>query len=134
MVSSAFLTDDVKDLIADGDRKIRDILDRCPRTESMVIGPNGEQKSTTLRDEEGILYADVDLADCVVPKQFHDVVGYYNRFDIFKLSVNRSTNAPVSFEQPSGIRENIGRDLAEWNEGTADGPRHGGRPEVNLLP
>ncbi len=84
MVSSAFLTDDVKDLIASDDRKIRAILDRCPRTESMVIGPNGEQKGATLRDEEGILYADVDLADCVVPKQFHDVVGYYNRFDIFK--------------------------------------------------
>ncbi len=111
-VSSSFLTDDVKDLIADGDRGIRDILERCPRTESMVIGPNGEQKGPTLRDEEGILYADIDLADCVVPKQFHDVVGYYNRFDIFKLSVDRSTNDPIAFEQPRGRRENIGEDLA----------------------
>jgi hypothetical protein len=33
--------------------------------------------------DEGILYADVDLAQSVEPKQFHDVVGSYNRFDIF---------------------------------------------------
>jgi len=26
---------------------------------------------------------------CVEPKQFHDVVGYYNRFDVFSLNVNR---------------------------------------------
>jgi hypothetical protein len=34
----------------------------------------------------------------VEPKQFHDVVGYYNRFDIFKLTVDRSANRPITFE------------------------------------
>jgi aliphatic nitrilase len=38
------------------------------------------------------------LIGCVEPKQFHDVVGYYNRFDIFKLTVNRAANRPISFE------------------------------------
>lgn len=113
MVSSSFLTDDVKDLIAGGDKKIREIMDGCPRTESMVIGPNGEQKGDTLRDEEGIVYADIDLADCVVPKQFHDVVGYYNRFDIFKLTVNRSPNDPVSFVGSAKDRNTEDTDLTE---------------------
>lgn len=39
--------------------------------------------------EEGIAYADLDLNACVEPKQFHDVVGYYQRFDVFDLKVNR---------------------------------------------
>jgi hypothetical protein len=45
----------------------------------------------------GIVYADIDLDDCIVPKQFHDVVGYYNRFDVFNLQVNRATLEPAVF-------------------------------------
>jgi hypothetical protein len=47
--------------------------------------------------DEGILYADIDLAQSVEPKQFHDVVGSYNRFDIFTLTVNRSARLPATF-------------------------------------
>lgn len=118
MVSSSFLTEDVKELVAGGDVKIRDILERCPRTESMVIGPNGETLGTPLRDAEGILYADLDLAACVVPKQFHDVVGYYNRFDIFKFVVDRSPNNPVRFEGNDSTRETLGLDLSEYGANT----------------
>ena len=116
MVSSSFLTDEVKDMIADGDKKVREVMDNSPRTESLVIGPNGEQKGDILRDEEGIVYADIDLAECVVPKQFHDVVGYYNRFDIFKLTVDRSLNNPVTFEPQAVNRDAIDTDLAELPE------------------
>lgn len=111
IVSSSFLTEDVRDLIAGGDRDIRQLMDKCPRTESLIIGPNGEQKGKVLRDEEGIVYADIDLADCVVPKQFHDVVGYYNRFDIFKLTVDRSANEPVAFDDSGRRRETQDLDL-----------------------
>ena len=41
---------------------------------------------------------EIDLEDCVVPKQFHDVVGYYNRFDIFDLKVHRQSQAPAEFD------------------------------------
>jgi nitrilase len=50
-----------------------------------------------LQDDEGIAYAEIDLNRCVEPKQFHDVVGYYNRFDIFDLSVNRTRLTPARF-------------------------------------
>jgi hypothetical protein len=33
----------------------------------------------------------------VEPKQFHDVVGYYNRFDVFKLEVDRTRRRPVAW-------------------------------------
>ena len=31
--------------------------------------------------------------------EIHDVVGYYNRFDIFKLRVDRSANRAITFER-----------------------------------
>ena len=34
---------------------------------------------------------------CIEPKQFHDVVGYYNRFDVFDLKVNRKRLTPIAF-------------------------------------
>ena len=64
---------------------------------SLVTGPSGATVSDELSDAEGILYADVDVAKCVEPKQFHDISGGYNRFDIFKLTVDRSANRPVTF-------------------------------------
>jgi aliphatic nitrilase len=111
IVSSSFLPDDVMDLVAGGDKRLREIMETTPRTASMVIGPNGEQKGEIRRDEEGIVYADIDLADAVVPKQFHDVVGYYNRFDIFKLTVNRSPNTPAVFESTGCERPTAELDL-----------------------
>jgi aliphatic nitrilase len=73
------------------------ILDESPRGISVVIGPDGTALGDALCRDEGILYADIDLAQCVEPKQFHDVVGSYNRFDIFTLSVDRSPRPPASF-------------------------------------
>ncbi len=40
-------------------------------------------------EEEGLLVADIDLADCVAAKLVHDYSGHYNRPDIFTLTVNR---------------------------------------------
>ena len=62
------------------------------------IGPNGAPVSEITQDEEGILYADIDLSRCVELKQFHDIVGGYNRFDIFTLTVNRAAQRPISFQ------------------------------------
>jgi aliphatic nitrilase len=53
--------------------------------------------SAILADHEGLLYCDIDTRACVEPKQFHDVVGYYNRFDVFQLTVNRTRLRPVAF-------------------------------------
>jgi hypothetical protein len=63
----------------------------------VVLDPTGISLGKALCRDEGILYADIDLARSVEPKQFHDVVGSYNRFDIFALTVNRSARPPARF-------------------------------------
>jgi len=50
-----------------------------------------------LQNEEGVLYADVDVGECVEGKQYHDVVGGYQRLDVFKLTVDRTRRSPAVF-------------------------------------
>ena len=75
------------------------ILRETPRGVSMILGPDAEPVGPTL-SEEGLLYADIDLALSVEPKQFHDVVGYYNRFDIFRLEVATRRAQPIVIDGP----------------------------------
>ena len=98
IVAAGFLDGHARDRLAARDREAGRILDESPRGVSVVMGPNGTPISETIQDSEGILYAEIDLALCVEPKQFHDVVGGYNRFDIFKLTVNRERLQPIGLE------------------------------------
>jgi predicted amidohydrolase len=98
IVASAFLDRGTRDAIAQDDPKVAAILDKTPRSVSIMLGPDGNPINAPQRDDEGILYGDVDVGLCVEPKQFHDVVGYYNRFDVFKLTVDRTPRSPAYFE------------------------------------
>jgi aliphatic nitrilase len=81
------------------DADARETLEQSPRGVSMVLGPSGEVISETLCADAGLLYHTIDLSDCVEPKQFHDVAGYYNRFDVFNLVVNRKRLKPISLTE-----------------------------------
>ncbi len=97
VVSSAFLDKDTLDILHDIGREARETLEQSPQAVSMVLGPSGEIISDTLCESEGLLYQDIDVALCVEPKQFHDVVGYYNRFDVFDLKITRKRLSPIEF-------------------------------------
>lgn len=55
---------------------------------SAIISPMGRLLAGPLFDREGILFADLDLAEVARSKFDFDVVGHYARPDVFKLSVN----------------------------------------------
>jgi len=95
VVASAWLDRSALDGLRDLDHAAREALELSPRGVSMVLGPTGEVISDTMCEAEGLLYQDIDISQCVEPKQFHDVVGYYNRFDVFELSVNRTRQSPI---------------------------------------
>jgi nitrilase len=99
IVSSAFADKDLLDKVGGVDRSALEIIERSPRSVSMVLDPSGSIIGTPLSDSEGIVYADIDTVLSVEPKQFHDVVGYYNRFDIFDLRVDRSRRDPARFAE-----------------------------------
>ena len=104
VVSAAYLDTTIEEAIAPlGSAAVR-TLKETPAGVSMILGPQAEQIGETLCDDEGLLYADIDLAQSVEPKQFHDVVGYYNRFDIFKMSVNNEARNPIDLSDLGGGR------------------------------
>jgi nitrilase len=108
IVASGFVDIAMRDAVGQADPKTLDIIDRSPRAVSLVLDPAGELISEVLCDSEGIVYAEIDIAECVEPKQFHDVVGYYNRFDIFRLNIDRSARDPATFveaEEQDGSEE-----------------------------
>ena len=105
IVASGFLPPEAIDMISRNDPRVRRLMEEASKSVSMIMGPDGMPISDTLQDEEGIVYADIDLAKCVVPKQFQDVVGYYNRFDVFELKVNRRALTPVEFNDAAAEAE-----------------------------
>jgi nitrilase len=80
-----------KDDYADDLECIEDLSDLphvlC-RGGSAIVSPLGEYLAGPLYDQEGILTADLNLADVAQAKFDFDVVGHYARPDVFKLSVN----------------------------------------------
>lgn len=74
----------------------RELLQRKSSAYSGVIGPDGREVVPGLIDEEGIVYAEIDLGKCIQPKQMHDITGHYNRFDIFNLQVNQQPQSPIT--------------------------------------
>ncbi|UFZ05208.1 carbon-nitrogen hydrolase family protein [Bradyrhizobium ontarionense] len=97
IVTAGYMDAAMRDELIARDRTIADVIDQTPRAASFFVDPTGEVVGDLLQDDEGIAYAEIDLNRCVEPKQFHDVVGYYNRFDIFDLSINRTRLTPAKF-------------------------------------
>ena len=76
--------------------------------------PNG-----ALIDQEGIVYAEIDLNACIQPKQMHDIIGAYNRFDIFDLRIDRRPRPGATFRDqddlPNEVDETTSASTANTN-------------------
>jgi len=124
IVACSAMSDEIVDKLATDDA-MRALLTGTPAAYSGIYGPNGRLVSEALIDEEGIVYGDIDLNACIEPKQYQDIIGHYNRFDIFQLNVNRTPQSAVTF-----------RSAAEHLARTADpapvaGPEAGAEPKVD---
>ena len=97
VVSSGYMDRAMFQFLSDLHPDAARILEGSPRSVSLVTGPSGETVSGELCQDEGILYAEIDVSRCVEPKQFHDISGGYNRFDIFRFTVDRTAHRPVTF-------------------------------------
>lgn len=97
IVSCSTISQEIMDALRDDVPNIDELLTRKNSAFSGFIGPNGAVIGEPLIDEEGIVYADIDLAKCIQPKQMHDILGHYNRFDIFDLRVNVTPKRKITF-------------------------------------
>jgi nitrilase len=102
IVTAGYMDKALRSFLVERDSSVADVIDATPRAMSFFVDPTGETLGDTLQAEEGIAYAAFDLRRCIEPKQFHDVVGYYNRFDVFDLTVNRKRLVPATFVDVPG--------------------------------
>lgn len=70
-----------------GAAEIASLPELACRGGSCVIDPYGHPVTEVLWDEEGILYADLDMQLVPASKMEHDVCGHYARPDVLKLTV-----------------------------------------------
>lgn len=66
---------------------------------SVIISPLGEILAGPIFDQEGILYADLDLDEISRAKLDFDVVGHYARPDVFQLIIDEKSKPPTQTKE-----------------------------------
>ncbi len=64
---------------------------------SVIVSPLGKVLAGPLYGQEGILCADLDLAEIAQSKYDFDVTGHYARPDVFQLVINEKPFLPVTY-------------------------------------
>lgn len=97
IVSSSIVDAETKSILNKSINNAETIIQNSPKGLSMIVGPDGLPIKEISSENDQILSAEIDLTKTIVAKQFHDLSGYYNRFDIFDLKVNRFRTKPINF-------------------------------------
>jgi nitrilase len=88
-----------------GVEDLADLPEEICRGGSVIISPLGEVIAGPLYGEEGILYADLDLADVVRSRFDFDAVGHYSRPDVFQLHVDERPKPEVNYDRDKTLKE-----------------------------
>ncbi|MEO6487728.1 MAG: carbon-nitrogen hydrolase family protein [Thermoanaerobaculia bacterium] len=96
----AFRASDIRDS-APGLRELYPDADEWVNAgDSAVVAPGGKIVAGPLRNETGILYADINTESVYNARRTLDVTGHYSRPDLFSLHVNNGASKPATFGAP----------------------------------
>ncbi len=95
IVSSSYLDEASIEVLAESDADAEKIMRATPRAASVIIGPEGDIIAEGGTDSEALVYGELDLERAIELKQHHDLAGYYNRFDIFNVTLNQKRLQPI---------------------------------------
>ncbi|HTT06827.1 MAG TPA: carbon-nitrogen hydrolase family protein [Steroidobacteraceae bacterium] len=96
VVAACALDEQTIEDVAQGNDDVRNLLASAPPAASMILGPDGRLIAEPQVAGEGLVVAEIDVSLSIEQKQFHDLVGSYNRFDIFRLTVDQRPHQPIS--------------------------------------
>ncbi|MED2974092.1 carbon-nitrogen hydrolase family protein [Fictibacillus sp. B-59209] len=123
IVSSGVLDEDAIEQVSQGDSNIESILRNAPQPVSLIVGPTGDVIGEPLVGKEGMVEAEIDISESIILKQAHDIVGYYNRFDIFQLKMDKRSHVPLSIENDEltdHLINNANSDLETLSSNSSD--------------
>lgn len=129
VVVSCALDERTIEEVSQDNGEVRKILMSAPPATSMILGPQGELLAEPQVGGEGMVVAEIDVSLSIEQKQFHDIVGYYNRFDIFRLTVDQRPNRPITLirdetDAKEAFREDAGPLAEESLAASAQQPRN----------
>jgi nitrilase len=113
VVASCALDADAIEQLSQGDSKMKELLQAVPAPVSIIVGPDGELLADPVQGGEGMVVAEIDIARSIEQKMIHDIVGHYNRFDIFHLEVDPTPNRPVWIKKPARRDEQPSDELSQ---------------------
>ena len=80
-------------------RAMLEVGERFQSGGTMIVGPDGGVIEGPIKDEERIVFADIDLDAVRRERQNFDPTGHYSRPDVFRLDVDRSRRDPAGFRE-----------------------------------
>ena len=95
IVACSAMSQEIRDMLGTTPERLAQ-LSGSPNAFSGIFGPDGRLVSELLIDQEGIVYGEIDVERSIEPKQFQDIIGHYNRFDIFDLRLNSKPLQPIN--------------------------------------
>ncbi|HEX6461578.1 MAG TPA: carbon-nitrogen hydrolase family protein [Thermoleophilaceae bacterium] len=98
---------------------------------SAIIGPDARPIAGPHRDDETILYGDVDLGILPFAKFFCDSAGHYARPDIFSFGIDSRAQTPLGAPPASIVAMPPLEDAGEEVDALPDG---GGEPRMLIAP
>lgn len=102
----SLVTKENQDIMCEGDPVKEDLL-RLGGGYTKIFAPDGQSIGTEIaHDEEGIVYADIDLHMIGYAKNAADPAGHYAKRDSTRLMINRKRQRPVvEFDDAPGWQE-----------------------------
>jgi len=130
VVASCALDEQAISEVSQGDAEVRRILASAPPATSMILGPQGELLAEPHVGGEGMVVAEIDISLSIEQKQIHDIVGSYNRFDVFRLTVDQRPNRPITvIREEAGAKADtpadVGPTMGEPPPGASNGSARG---------
>jgi len=116
VVASCALDSDAIQQLSQRDSGIEALLQTAPQPVSLIVGPNGELLADPVQGGEGMVIAEIDIARSIECKALHDIVGHYNRFDIFRLEVDPAPSRPVWIKKQGQTDEQQLQELPSCSE------------------
>jgi len=94
IASTGMMNKKILDMVCKSPEK-RKLMQGSNYALSAVYGPDGRCIGGPLIDEEGIVYAEIDLDDMIEAKMMQDITGHYNQFSVLSLNLDRTPHKPL---------------------------------------
>jgi len=95
LISTSTISREMYDMLWDTDDK-KKLLGAETYAYSGIYGPDA-QPIVEIVNDEGIVYADIDIDTEIIHKQFHDIVHQTTRADILSLNINTDEDQSIRF-------------------------------------